>query len=193
MAGRHSTRPSSSFPRRQESTGWVKTMQMHRHVIPDLIRNPEGWGTHMDVYGYAWMGWDAPRPARVRRHTGFKAVSTGRGKQDNTTIYRHSRVGGNPQGGRVTGKPTQPNPLSLDGRGIKEPVPVLDTGSEGDSKTVPSLRPSGLRIKSAMTCPVCTHRACPHPVHTVINQCRCGASAWARRMSHHSPQLASYG
>ena len=45
----------------------------------------------------------------------------------------------------------QPNPLSLDGRGIKEPVPVLDTGSEGDSKTVPSLRPSGLRIKSAMT------------------------------------------
>ena len=67
--------------------------------------------------------------------------------------HRHSRVGGNPQGGRVTrvNKPTQPNPLSLDGRGIKgegeqddtnhiplsldgrgpKPVPVPDTGSRG--------------------------------------------------------------
>ena len=57
------------------------------------------------------------------RHTGFKAVSTGRGIQQYNTTDRI--------------------PLSLDGRGIKgEGDPVLDTGSEGESKTVPPPRHS---------------------------------------------------
>ena len=45
----------------------IRTMLMHRHVIADLIRNPEGWQGDT-------------------------------GEQAKTTTYRHSRVGGNPQG-----------------------------------------------------------------------------------------------
>ena len=61
---------------------------------------------------------DKTTPAR---HTGFKAVSTGRAynKPTPTTPPRHSRVGGNPQGGWATrmkqDKPTDRIPLSLDG------------------------------------------------------------------------------
>ena len=67
-------------------------------------------------------------------------------KTTSTTTDRHSRVGGNPQGGCVVAvilalrqypqggaynrQHNHQNPLSLDGRGIKEPVPVPDTGSE---------------------------------------------------------------
>ena len=71
-------------------------MLMHRHVITDLIHNP-------DVGG---------------RHTGFKAVSTGQGY--NKTIQR------------------QPNPLSLDGIGLR-PVPVLTRDQR--VKTMPQHSP----------------------------------------------------
>ena len=76
------------------------------------------------------------------RHTGFKAVSTGwqgdTGEQDNTNHI----------------------PLSLDGRGIKEPVPVLDTGSEGEIKT-----PTPLRYCTQTQTP--TKRGDAAPINTI--------------------------
>ena len=55
-----------------------------------------------------------------------------------TDPARHSRVGGNPQGGVTARQTNLPNPLSLDGRGIK---------GEGDNKTVPSLHPVDSRLR----------------------------------------------
>ena len=135
---RHSREPSPSFPRRRETTGRgeggqqakttdqvpsplmgeeskvrVKTMPQRRPVIADLIRNPE-------VRGRA----DNKTKQHRARHTGFKAVSTGRGhtKCHSSTSslvtpanpHRHSRAGGKPQGGvRGANKPKQPTKSPL--------------------------------------------------------------------------------
>ena len=105
----NATNPGPSFPRRRESTGRggnkttqppkspsplmgeelkarVKTMHQHRHVIADLIRNPEGQGV------------------------------LGNNKTTQPTPDRHSRVGGNPQRGATTRQHQPYIPLSLDGR-----------------------------------------------------------------------------
>ena len=126
------------------------------------------------------MGHTTRQNNRPGRHTGFKAVSTGRqgdaGEQDKptilplsldgrgskpvpvpdtgvrvnkskTTTYRHSRVGGKPQGGRVTRvnktTPTDriPSPLMGEESKVRVTKP-LTLGSEGDSKTVPPRRHS---------------------------------------------------
>ena len=58
----------------------VKTTK-HPHVIADSIRNPEGW----------WVTRvNKPKqPIPSVRHTGFKAVSTGQGtQQDNSNRHR---------------------------------------------------------------------------------------------------------
>ena len=97
------------------------------HVIADLIHNPEGQG-------------------KGGRHTGFKAVSTGRGDNKTTPTtnspsplrdlcktYRHSRAGGNPQGGAYN-KPKQPpespSPLTAEDQSLSQ---CLTLGSEGEN------------------------------------------------------------
>ena len=115
-------------------------MPQRRPVIADLIRNPE-------VRGRA----DNKTKQHRARHTGFKAVSTGRGhtKRHSSTSslvtpanpHRHSRVGGNPQGGMrgPTSQNNRPSPLSLDGRGIK---------GEGENDASASSRHCGLDPQS---------------------------------------------
>ena len=100
------------------------------------------------------------------RHTGFKAVSTGRG--------------GN--------KPNQPPlfPPSLDGRGPK-PVPVPDTGAEGENdasaslymernKLHPDLHPtSGFQIESRITIWVGMN---VYALSAVLHETRCRAASF---------------
>ena len=78
----------------------------------------------------------------------WSAIQRGSGRDG-----RHSRAGRKPQEGEGENKSKlTTNPLSLDGRGIKEPVPVLDTGSEDeqDDTTTP-VRHCGLDPQSRGT------------------------------------------
>ena len=125
-----------------------------------------------------------------------------KGEGDSETVppHRHSRVGGKPQGGRVGCAAAGPGAASYWLQGSIYRVEMWDclvftltfdsSPIKGEGEYVVGVgllsavrHPSGLRIKSAMT-----GRA-----PAVINQCRFGASAWARRTSRRSPQLASYG
>ena len=86
--------------------------------------------------------------------------------------HRHSRVGGN-LGGRAWGdtrQPNRPNPLSLDGRGIKEPVPVPDTGAEGENDATHRHNPANPDSERQNTATPCI---IPHPVDS-----RIGGNLW---------------